>query len=157
MSGKNVTHLRALYLDAAIEPHKMPKYPTNNQKVRGNKQLRKSSPAKKRRLFEIGVQTETTMIAMKEVELFTKLMETNRLVCSLPKLSRKLRSQYFKFWRNRWMCAVAMSLNKKEVKFEEEEEFLEEEDVHDVLVRVKYGDSDCGIKEVSFEEYSDLP
>ena len=52
-----------------------------------------------------------------------------------------------------------MALNSREQvrQEEEEEELYEEEEITDVLVRVKYGDSDCGIKEVSFEEYSDHP
>ena len=150
MSRKNVTHLRGLYRDCGIDPYNLPKYNPNAPYEKYKGKQRSSSPGKKRKLVSVGVQTDEMLTAINEIERLTDLMCDQRFIFRLPKLSRKLCIKYFRYWKNKWMCRSAMSLKK----FEEENE--EEETTKELQVRVKYGDSFCGIKEVSFEEYSEI-
>jgi hypothetical protein len=156
MSGKNVTHIRALY-DLTDRPLLAPIYEAKS--LIGNVNRRAKSPNQRRRgRINQGVETPKSLaLSDAKYEKFLEIFQRGRLANAqiFPRLAARLLRHFFVLWGDRFYSLNALALRSQRTSANSvgSPKFNEIEPQRTIkIVTLRYGADVNGIRNVYFDE-----
>ena len=163
MTGKNLTHIRALYdLDQDLDA-RFPRttyaieHPGVFSWARLNKDYMFGIP-KQGLKYDAGSQTTDALIMddsdiSETIELLED--EGERRAILLPEYAFRIMRRHFLSWKNKFLRVGAMNLKRLEQEMSPKRQTKAEmEEIERRRCRLRYGASSCGIRPVRFDEYT---